>query len=335
MSENKLIKCAKCQNNAETKNRWDEYTTTYPIRDKDGKIYCWDCYKSFSCCKGCGESVANLKFPRSGQPEYPRCNGGYSVNCERISNEVKFICSKKCAKDIRNREYQAWKEKLNQGWTKCEQCVDLVDWVKKTLKKAGSKGVKKWEKEKTQSWLIKLVRPGAGKLCDTCDHHEKVEKPRQAEIKAQAQKFWDTQPYETRLKEVIRSGSVGWGKKFIGLTAEQIAAQDEVPRGIIYEFELKDCHRGCQDCHLDKDFQNSGCNNNLSVPSSNDNNSQNDNSDKNEPNRLSQESSENQNGKNTPGGGYSGLIIGGIIVTSLISLTAILLTKKRQKSKIC
>ncbi len=34
------IKCAKCQNNAETKPRWDEFTHTYAIRDKDGQIYC-------------------------------------------------------------------------------------------------------------------------------------------------------------------------------------------------------------------------------------------------------------------------------------------------------
>ena len=36
----KIIKCAKCQKNAETKPNRNEYTKTYPIRDKDGKIYC-------------------------------------------------------------------------------------------------------------------------------------------------------------------------------------------------------------------------------------------------------------------------------------------------------
>ena len=102
----KIIKCAKCQNNAETQPNRSEYTITYPIRDKDGQIYCWDCYKNKSHCEGCGRSVANIKFPRSGQPEYPYCDGGYSVNCERISNEVKFICSKKCSQDIANRKYQ-------------------------------------------------------------------------------------------------------------------------------------------------------------------------------------------------------------------------------------
>ncbi|CAG8645623.1 25447_t:CDS:10, partial [Gigaspora margarita] len=55
MSE-KIIKCAKCQNNAETKNR-------------------------------CGKSVANIKFPASGQPTYPHCYGGVSYGCERISNK--------------------------------------------------------------------------------------------------------------------------------------------------------------------------------------------------------------------------------------------------------
>ena len=107
MSE-KMIKCAKCQQNAEIDPRIyrSEYTTSYPIRDKDGKIYCWDCYKSFSSCKGCGKSVANMKFSRSGQPEYPHCNGGVSYGCERIDNKVEFICSKECSKKLADQRYQ-------------------------------------------------------------------------------------------------------------------------------------------------------------------------------------------------------------------------------------
>jgi len=57
--------------------------------------------------------------------------------------------------------------------------------------------------------LIQLVRPGEGKLCSHHKHQKEVEEPHKAEIKAQAQKYWDTLPYETRLKEVIRTGSVG------------------------------------------------------------------------------------------------------------------------------
>jgi hypothetical protein len=104
MSE-KIIKCAKCQNNAETESRRNEFNVNYPIRDKDGKIYCWDCYKGFSGCQGCGKSVANLKFPKSGNPTYPHC-GGYSSQCERVMNEVNFLCSKKCAEGIVAKKYQ-------------------------------------------------------------------------------------------------------------------------------------------------------------------------------------------------------------------------------------
>ena len=79
----KIIKCAKCQNNAETQPNPYEFSHTYPIRDKDGQIYCWDCYKGFSRCQVCQKSVANLRFPKSGNPSYPHV-GGYAQNCERI-----------------------------------------------------------------------------------------------------------------------------------------------------------------------------------------------------------------------------------------------------------
>ncbi|CAI2202147.1 20065_t:CDS:2, partial [Funneliformis geosporum] len=45
----KIIKCAKCQNNAEIDPRFR---------------------------RSCQKSVAKIKFPRSGQPQYPHCNGG-------------------------------------------------------------------------------------------------------------------------------------------------------------------------------------------------------------------------------------------------------------------
>jgi len=334
----KVIKCAKCQSNAETKPRWDEFTTTYPIRGKDGKIYCWDCYKSKSSCKGCGKSVANIKFPRSGQPEYPHCNGGVSYGCERISNNVEFICSKKCSKDIVNRKYQAWKDKLSQGWTKCEKCIKnvnkLIEWFNEDSMKGGE-----WlREEKHQSRFIKLVPPGQGKLCLEkwgCKWGEEVGKPRRKEMQAQAQKYWDTLPYETRIKEVIRSRNArqvgGWGGKFENLTAEQIAVQNEAPRGIVQEFELRGCHQDCSDCHLEKDFKNSSNNNNLSC-SSRGNNSYNDNSEEKEHDQQSQENLRQAN-KNKLGNDYSGLIISGIVITSFISLAAtILLIRKKKKN---
>jgi len=98
-----------------------------------------------------------------------------------------------------------------------------------------------------------------------------VGEPRRKEMQAQAQKYWDTLSYEARLKEVIRSRNakqVAWGGKFDKLTAEQIATQNEVPSGIRQEFELKACHQDCSDCHLEKDFQKSSDNNNLSAFSS-------------------------------------------------------------------
>jgi hypothetical protein len=104
-----------------------------------------------------------------------------------------------------------------------------------------------------------------------------VGEPHLKEVRTQAQKYWDALSYETRLKEVIRSRNakqVAWGGKFQDLTAEQIAAQNEVPSGIVQEFELKDCHHDCQDCHLEQDFKNSSRDDNLSC-SSDENNPEN------------------------------------------------------------
>ncbi|CAJ0851486.1 778_t:CDS:2 [Entrophospora sp. SA101] len=118
------------------------------------------------------------------------------------------------------------------------------------------------KEERGQSRFIKLVPPGQGK---------EVGKPRLKEIRAQAQKYWEGLSYDERLREVIRSKDakqVAWGGKFENLTAEQIATQNEVPSGIRKEFELKACHHDCSDCHLDKDFQKSSDNNNLSAFSS-------------------------------------------------------------------
>ena len=342
MSVNKTIKCTKCQNNAETDPRIyrSEYTTSYPIRDKDGKIYCWDCYKSKSSCKGCGKSVANIKFPASGQPTYPHCNGGVSYNCERISNKVEFICSKNCSENIVARKYQEWKDKLSQGWTKCEKCVkrlnSLIKWFTEDVFKENKERVELWKKEKHQSRFIKLVPPGQGKLCLEkwgCKWDKEVGKPRQKEMQVQAQKYWDALPYETRIKEVIRSRNArqvgGWGGKFENLTAEQIAVQNEAPRGIVQEFELRGCHQDCSDCHLEKDFKNSSSNNNLSC-SSRGNNSYNDNSEEKE---HDQQSQEDLRQANKLGNDYSGLIIGGIVITSFISLAAtILLIRKKKKN---
>ena len=44
-----------------------------------------------------------------------------------------------------------------------------------------------------------------------------------------------------------------------------------MPQGIVYEFELKDCHHDCQNCHLEQDFKNSGGNNNFGLVSANSN----------------------------------------------------------------
>src|SRR4051794_21313477 len=100
------IKCVRCNKNAETKPNRSEYTKTYPIRSKDGTIYCWDCYKNISCCKVCQKSVANLKFSMSGNPHYPHVSG-YSRNCERVQNEVEFICSQACADKLSVEKYRA------------------------------------------------------------------------------------------------------------------------------------------------------------------------------------------------------------------------------------
>src|SRR5581483_3548928 len=102
------------------------------------------------------------------------------------------------------------------------------------------------------------------------------------------------------------------------------------PRGIVQEFELKDCHRDCQNCHLEKDFKNSSSNNNLSC-SSHGNNSHNDNSEGKgtQPNQQSQENLWQEN-KSTFGEDHSGLIIGGVVVASLISLATVLVIKNQK-----
>jgi len=119
------------------------------------------------------------------------------------------------------------------------------------------------------------------------------------------------------------------------LNAEGIAAQGEVPYGIVYEFELKDCHRGCQDCHLDKDFQNSSRNNNLSA-ASNDNNEENkvDKGSGKDKNNSENRQSQNYNSvEKNPSGNNStgGLVIGGVVIFSSIFLATALVLKKRKK----
>jgi len=232
MSENKIIKCAKCQKNAETDSRFrNEFAVNYPIRDKDKKIYCWDCYKGFSSCKGCGKSVANIKFPRSGQPQYPRCSGGVSYNCERISNNVEFICSKECSKKLADQRYQAWKDKLSQGWTKCKDCVKF--WIDGESNEEGWE----WLKEERQhSRFIKLLSPGQeNEICDRCKPYAKD--GYYHKISQKAQKYWDSLNKEEKLAAVIRTGGVSMAK-FYGetKTAEQLAEQKEAPRSIYEEF---------------------------------------------------------------------------------------------------
>ncbi|WNE39976.1 MAG: hypothetical protein GBAus27B_000043 [Mycoplasmataceae bacterium] len=226
------IKCTKCGNNAEIDSNIyrNEYAASYPIRDKDGQIYCWDCYKGKSHCKSCQKSVANLKFPLSGQSQYPHCNGGVSYNCEKKVIEVEFICSRKCSEKLANQKYQTWKEKLNQGWIKCEQCVK--EWVD------GWSNKKWWEwlkEEKQYSRFIKLLPLGEERICYICKPYEK--NGYYHKIHQQAQQRWNSLSYEEKLAEVIKTDRVGMAK-FYGriLTSEELAKQEKVPRSIYEEF---------------------------------------------------------------------------------------------------
>ena len=301
MSEIKSnIKCVKCQQNAETKPNRNEFTSTYPIRDKDGQIYCWDCYKNKSHCEGCQKSVANIKFPRSGQPEYPHCNGGYSVNCEEISNKVKFICSKDCSKKLADQKYQAWKEKLNQGWTKCEECVKI--WIDRK----SNEECWEWLKEERQhSRFIKLAQPGQGKLCP--DHKNWEEGGKQEykkwheEVKNQAQKHWNTLSREERLKLVKRERP--WGENY-----EEIVARPEIDAAVLRRFVEKASHEkhNCPDCRS-KNYPNQepmGGNNinNLSGSASeNNSDNDNDNTERKQDNQQSHKNLQIQKEKNTSG----------------------------------
>ena len=316
----KIIKCAKCQNNAETQPNRSEYTTTYPIRDKDGKIYCWDCYKNKSHCKGCQKSVANIKFPRSGQPEYPHCNGGVSYNCERISNKVEFICSKSCSKKLADQKYQNWKEKLNQGWNKCEECWNF--WMGLKSKEEGWEWL---EEEKNQWKVIKLAQPGQGKLCLDHKNWEEGGKQRYEVENAQFQKDWERLTCEDRLKEVKKAYRAD-----DNLT--ELANREKIPGLVLHRWSSKACHKrfNCPDCHFDKE-DNSPCDNNLSC-SSHGNNSRNDNSEGKGRNDQSQENLKQEN-KNKLGNDHSGLIIGGIVIASLISLATVLAVRNKKNKK--
>lgn len=238
----KIIRCAKCQQNAETNPRIyrSEYTITYPIRDKDGKIYCWDCYKGKSHCKGCQKSVANLKFPRSGNPYYPHASG-YSIGCERIENEVEFICSKACSKKLADQKYQAWKEKLNQGWTKCKKCVKF--WIDEFSNEISTA---KWMKEEKNQWkIIKLLPPGQeNEICCSCKPYAKD--GYYHKIHQKAQKYWDSLNKEEKLAAVIRTDAVGMAKWYgETLTAEWLTEQKKVPRSIYEDFVHNQKCGGC------------------------------------------------------------------------------------------
>jgi len=95
-----------------------------------------------------------------------------------------------------------------------------------------------------------------------------------------------------------------------------------VPNRIRREFELKDCHRDCADCHLDKDFKNSGGDNNLS--SSNGNSKDKEKNPKPGEKKLPNKHSTNQQSKSSFVDNGGGWIIG-VIALTLFTMGGIIL----------
>lgn len=254
-NRNEYIECAKCHHNAHKPeyNRWDrsnEYKEGYAIRSQDGTIYCWDCYKSISHCQGCDKSTAKMKFLLDADFQQV---SGYSEGCERIKNEVNFICSRECLTNIVEKKRQAWKEKLNQGWKKCPECVKF--WIDEESNEEYGEWLKE---EKYHHRFIKLLAPGTDKeMCDRCLPHAKGHYYHQ--IHQKAQKFWDSLSKEERRREMIRTDGVGMAK-FYGekLTVEQLTEQQKVPRSIYEDFvhNTKCCTCGEEPCHLEKKNKN-------------------------------------------------------------------------------
>jgi len=105
-----------------------------------------------------------------------------------------------------------------------------------------------------------------------------------------------------------------------------------VPSGIRQEFELKDCHRDCSDCHLDQDFKNSSGNNNLSC-SQDENNPKTDNTGKGEKDFKNQQNQGYNSAKNSSGNNSVGVVIGGVAAVSFIFLSTILVLKRKRGKK--
>jgi len=115
-----------------------------------------------------------------------------------------------------------------------------------------------------------------------------------------------------------------------------MATHQEIDPLVLSRFVEKDNHRrhNCPDSDcIYKNYPSqgpAGSDNNLSCSSHGDN-SHNDNSERKERNDQSRENLPEQGNKNKLGGNHSGLIIGGIITASLISLVTVLVVKKRKK----
>lgn len=251
-NKNSKHQCAKCHQNAKTETNYWEHTITYPIRDKDGQIYCWDCYKSLSYCQGCYKSVANLKLPKSGNPYYPHVSG-YGKQCEEVWNEVNFICSEQCGKNLAAKRSQDFQNKLKQGWTKCKECMKFwIDWIDEY----GSEEHGKWMKEEKNHYkFIKLVSPKGGELCSDHKNWEEGKEQfyqEQAEIKQQAQKYWDSLSHEERINLVKRERP--WGENY-----QEIAARQEIDAAVLRRFSEKASHEkhGClKDCCRERNYPN-------------------------------------------------------------------------------
>ncbi|KLL04944.1 MAG: hypothetical protein MRERV_8c020 [Mycoplasmataceae bacterium RV_VA103A] len=239
-------------------------------------------------------------------------------------NEVKFYCSSACGQKIAAKEYQDWKEKLSQGWTKCEECVKF--WTEYWIDVKGQEGQKWFAEEKNQRGFLKLVEPGQGKLCQ--DHREWEESGKQwyEETKNQAQKEWNNLSYTDRLRLVKRERP---GDK----SCEERAARPEIDALVLSQFVSKANHEkyNCPNCDL-KNYPSQlppgGNDSNLSI-GSNENSFPADNSERRTPDQQSKEKSSVQSERSKWWGDNSGLIISGIMIISLVALAAILVVKRK------
>ena len=244
-----IINCAKCQKELNYLP-YHSYAEPPAMKSKEGKFYCFDCFKSVSSCKICNKSVAQMDINiHDKKTWYQPWEKIYFREAEHIKlfdmcgSYCDFFCSPECLSQDPNRNHELRKkrnqEKLAKGWKHCEECVEMFEgWYAKI-------GINKESRKKALLYHGKVLPPGE-KICSF--HQRSKEKDRYVKevIYPKAQKWWDNLTYEQKLAEVKRL-DICWiirkddDEIRRSATHQEVAQEKEIPHFFIsQDFEHKE-----------------------------------------------------------------------------------------------